>query len=869
MKTALLFLALAAQAADVSQPWVHHRTFADFSAGTFPDGGTNLYIPKSGGMQSIHRWDFNNDGQLDLLDANDHNPVENEDALVYWGTPSGPRSILPPMPDHGPLGWFLREVRARESAATRLPSDGGGRSLIADLNNDGYPDIVFCNFIHNYSVNTKALIYWGGPDGYRAGRRTELPTLLAGGVAVADFNHDGFLDLVFSNQGIEGGERFGFDMHKESYIYWNGPTGFSTERRTSIPTISAADVAAADLNGDGYPELLFINNNSQEKSFYLYWGSSQGFSTDRRTVWKHGDPIGLRLTDLNGDKSPDLIVTHRDNRAEVFRWTGKEFETNPWVALPTLGAAEARVSDLNKDGHPDLIFANRGTDTQQISYIYWGSATGFDVHRRTELPTMHATDAAVADFNGDGWPDLAFSNERNDTTLDVNSYIYWNGPQGFHAANRGDLQGFGAVGAQAADLNGDGHPDLVLINRSSETVEPVQSVIYWGNSQHVYSLASTTSIPGPSEATPVVADFNQDGWVDIVFPNGWIYWGGREGYSIQRRQEIKGLKGHGLGVADLNRDGYLDLVLCANKNKPGDSSTGSILWGSAAGFSMDHRLALALSARTSVAPTIADFNKDGYLDILFPDVDSDNADIFWGGPGFDYTPERRTQLKVQSAATVEVADLNHDGWLDLLFGGGWERSRFGRPTRQSTILWGGAKGYSTDRALKLESYDSLEQSVADLNKDGYLDIVMTNYHAYDTRSVPAFIYWGGPGGAYSESRRESLPAESSSALTVADLNQDGWLDLVVFNHLDHGNHNINSNIYWGGPQGYSVSRRQQFPTFGSHFGVRRDIGNIYDRRMEEDYLSAPLQIPSGKTPSQISWKARTPNGTGVRFQLRS
>jgi hypothetical protein len=225
-------------------------------------------------------------------------------------------------------------------------------------------------------------------------------------------------------------------------------------------------------------------------------------------------------------------------------------------------------------------------------------------------------------------------------------------------------------------------------------------------------------------------------------------------------------------------------------------------------------------------------------------------------------------MRVQSAATVEIADLNRDGWLDLIFGGGWDPARAGRPTRQSTILWGSAQGYASERAAHLESFDSLEQAVADLNKDGYLDIVMTNYHAYTTRTIPALIYWGGPNG-YSEARRTSLPAESSSSVTVADLNRDGWADIVIYNHVAAGDHSVGANIFWGGPEGYSYLRRSHFPTFGPHFGVRRDIGNIYDRRLEEDYTSAPLEIPAGRRPSRLSWKARTPHGTAVRFTLRS
>ncbi len=305
--------------------WIRHSGFPSLQTGEPGNSGANLYVSSKGRIQTINRWDLNLDGELDLVFTQDHNSVYTPDTLIYWGGKNGYASLLPDM-------WRLRApfslLKAIESASkrvTRLPTSGGGRSKIADLNLDGHLDIVICNFQHNYRTDQPAYIYWGAAEGFRPDNRTELPAFLAGGLAVEDLNGDGLPEVVLANHGSERGERSGFRQHLESYIYWGNLNGFSTARRTSLPTISATDVASADFNGDGHPDLAFLNHNSQEQSLYIYWGDGKGgFGKHRRQVLSSADlqvserPSGwegarqgmktLLAARLDSDEISDLVV---------------------------------------------------------------------------------------------------------------------------------------------------------------------------------------------------------------------------------------------------------------------------------------------------------------------------------------------------------------------------------------------------------------------------------------------------------------------------------------------------------------------------------------------------------------------------------
>jgi hypothetical protein len=886
-----------------------HRGFDAFRRGTLGDGGANTYVSAKGNLETIHRWDLNRDGEIDLIFTQDHNADYAPDAMIYWGGTDGPVSLQPELPEYRSPYTLLKHAEQALKQVTWLPSLGGGRCQVADLNNDGYLDIISGNMMHNFRQDMPAYIYWGGAQGFRESDRTILPAYIASGIAVGDLNEDGLPDVVLANQGFERGFdlRFGPVVnHLESFVYWGHPAGFDATRRSSLPTIAATDVAIGDFNGDRHLDIAFVNNLHEEQSAYIYWGDGSGkFSEAARQVVKFTgsgmeDGKGriemhtALAADVNKDGLTDLVISG-NRHAFVFLGSKSGLDAAPAADLPAENSHALEVADLNRDGWPDLVVANAGTEpAQPKSTIYWGGEKGFSADRAASLSTLGAMAVKAGDLNRDGFPDLVFGNMS--TSQGVPTQIFWGSAGGYSDFRQRELQAFGAIGVGVADFNRDGNQDLVLLNHLSSSGETsLPTSVYWGNKEHAYSAAAVTHLQPGGYMMYTVADFDDDGYPDLVLVHqghASVWWGGAAGFKADNRTElpITALPGgesiFGLNVADLDRDGHLDLICTgwrgANAQVKGPHAI--IAYGGTDRFKTARTEAFQLPGGAgtvgATALAIADLNQDGYLDLIFPLQDFGESQIRWGGPQ-GYASARVTRLETNGASQATVADLDGDGRLDVVFTSGLMGKRKpGQPvvggtgvkgtTRNSEafIYWGNAAWDASERTA-LQSYNALDVTVADLNRDGHLDLAFSSYMSDTTRELPAIIYWGDGKRSYSESRRTFIDAASSSGMDALDLNRDGWLDLVVTNHQRNFSHVSGTNIYWGGEQGYSTARRTLLPSIGSHLDAMVDAGNIYHRRYEWDFVSAPVEVTKGLRFERLAWKAATELGTGVKFQVRS
>ena len=326
-------------------------------------------------------------------------------------------------------------------------------------------------------------------------------------------------------------------------------------------------------------------------------------------------------------------------------------------------------------------------------------------------------------------------------------------PGGFSAEWRAELPTFEATGVPAGDLDGDGSKDLVFVH-AADTTHGIPAYIYWGGPDGRFG-----------DVPAAIAALRQR----ILFQRG--HQPGRPcGSSVPWRLRPESGSDHLLGIgfrvfrvqsgplwqpatafpsrlADFNRDGYLDAVF--TQWQPGAEAT-SLYWGGPEGFSDDNRFFFRIGSIRE--HTIGDLNRDGWVDVIFSGT-LNKVVVFWNSPlGFDN--ERKTDLPSRVSVGVEVADLDGNGFLDVIASNlydkdpapGKSRSFGGSAEGDTFIYWGGSDGYTESNRTILPSVGNSSAAVADLNGNGFLDLVLSSYHAGFTRSHPSRIYWNGPSG---------------------------------------------------------------------------------------------------------------------------
>jgi hypothetical protein len=231
-----LFIIVGPFSLFAKKAWVHGG-YEDFSQGWFENGGANLYVNANGVIEMINNFDVNNDGYADIILANAHGKTE-------WG----PTHVF--TVDEGPSDQWKREQMFVGSYCLWM-------SRIIDLDEDGYMDLVTANSYNEVTCEVPSYVYWGGPNGLGV-NRSDLPTIGAYDFAVYDINRDGRLDIVYPSAWKDP-HNPGMPLLAQVYLQQEDRQfEFATEYY-NLWGMAATSVDIADLNDDGYGDLVFAN----------------------------------------------------------------------------------------------------------------------------------------------------------------------------------------------------------------------------------------------------------------------------------------------------------------------------------------------------------------------------------------------------------------------------------------------------------------------------------------------------------------------------------------------------------------------------------------------------------------------------------
>jgi len=502
----------------------------------------------------------------------------------------------------------------QQPLALSLPDESATSVVAGRFNNASAIDLAVG------TQNSSVSIFIGNGDGtfsilgsYPAGT-----TLLAG-----DFNGDGKLDLVTPNVGYNGlaiavavllGN--GDGTFQNAVLYGTGP--------------GPAGLAAADFNGDGTLDLAIADAGSSSVSILLGLGNGTFVA---KTDYAAGLADSLAAADFNKDGKLDLAASDYRPGVSVLLGNG-DGTFQPAALFPAgqelFGVA---TGDFNGDGNTDMAVADANCTEPPCSpgavSILLGNGDGTFQSAVNYTVGPGPVALAVGDFTGNGNLDIAVTNF--DVSLGSSISILLGNGDGTFQPHVDYPTPRGPYSIATGDLRGDGKLDLAIttdsINTINNTSTNVVSVLL-GNGDGTFQPHVDYSINNPNDAYIVIADFNGDGKLDLATGSSILLGNGDGTFTLGGGF----VAGNGpLTVADFNGDGKPDIAVQAPSPVGPTGPETSIQLGNGDG-TFQKPIDYLLTNEITSAILVGDFNGDGIGDLVGADQNTSTVSAMLSTP---------------------------------------------------------------------------------------------------------------------------------------------------------------------------------------------------------------------------------------------
>jgi hypothetical protein len=338
-------------------------------------------------------------------------------------------------------------------------------------------------------------------------------------VVAADLNCDGRPDLVISN-----GNAGTLSVLENATPAGTTTPTFAAQQTFAVST-GTTFVAVGDFNGDGKADLAVVGNNAAvavllnttpDGSNFITFATPQTFAVGSAAT-------GVAAGDFNGDGRPDLAVTDEGGNtvSVLLNTTPARAAAASFAAQQTFAVGNNPfaivAADFNGDGRPDLAVINNagGTVSVLMNTTAAGAATASFATQQVFAVGASPRDVVAADFNGDGRPDLAVTNQVSNTVSVLLDTTAAGAATPSFAAQQTFAVGSNPYGMTVADLDGDGRPDLAVATFSSNAVSVLVNTTSAGGTS-VSFTAQQTFAAGSGSLYAATGAFTGDGRPDLA-----------------------------------------------------------------------------------------------------------------------------------------------------------------------------------------------------------------------------------------------------------------------------------------------------------------------------------------------------------------
>ena len=692
--------------------------------------------------------DLDGDGRLDFL--------LNSSSLYYAQNISTPGNI--------------------EFATLRFLNSSQGAVSTKDLNGDGKPEIMVVagtgfNLLEN--ISTPGNIQFATP--------VNFPGRAVSGITLADLDSDNKPDILYYR--INGFNDY--DLVVKKNIHTTGmlsATSFDTDIILSKVN-RAYSQRVADLNGDGKPDILIaLNSGSTGYGFGVFeskvepgiLNATSFFPLIEYEETSNGILAIPLIGDLNGDLLPDVAAFASSDGGEH----GLILYTNQTIAAPTISVNT--VSPLAAPvGSTVTITGNKFSSDITKNTVWFGAV-------KAQVLTASKNEITVTVPPGASYERVSVTRDNRTSRYHLPFSTTFSSGTTFDGTSFAAPVEFPVTGAdydvEAADLNGDGKPELVAESRVVTAI--IRNYAWSFENVHTTGAISNASFvisdtTNESAINLRLVDLDEDGRHDIISQTS-IFRNTTVTNEIEFDNNILGINGQNQNWADFDLDGKTDVItthggtslsIFRNRSKPGPFRTGAFSTLSAA---------IGLSKPSANGGTaVGDFDNDGQVDIASANPNTDNMRVWRNTGGF---PLSASQFVVvgdlatgDNPGRMYTGDFDRDGKLDILL-----YHSAGANTTLLTIF----HNTSTSGSISFNRTDITNPSattvatVADLDGDGKPEIITTS-ESGNRFSIFKNIHTGGPITAASFAAPFNTTVTAPRGITTADLNLDGKPEIIL------------------------------------------------------------------------------------------